>query len=168
MTAIACVDAKNGIGKDGKLLISIPDDMKFFRETTKNNIVIMGRKTLFSFKDQMPLKNRINIVFTTNDNLTEQYKEFDNIFFIKKIDELNKIIDKYTDKEIFVIGGASIYEKLMPLCDTCLITKLYKIYEADTYFPDIENLGFSKVSESDIYTYENINYQFLTYKRLSK
>ena len=56
MIAIACLDAKNGIGKDGKLLISIPEDMSFFRNTTKDNIVIMGRKTLFSFKDKMPLK----------------------------------------------------------------------------------------------------------------
>ena len=83
MIAIACIDAKNGIGKDGKLLISIPEDMNFFRTTTKDNIVIMGRKTLFSFKDKMPLKNRINIVFATNKKLADDYKGIDNIFFCK-------------------------------------------------------------------------------------
>ena len=60
MYAIACIDKNNGIGKNGNLLISIPDDMRFFRETTKDSIVIMGRKTLFSFKNKEPLKNRIN------------------------------------------------------------------------------------------------------------
>ena len=165
MTAIACVDAKNGIGKDGKLLISIPKDMKFFRKTTSGNIVVMGRKTLYSFKDKMPLKNRINIVFTTNISLQNEYKNIDNIFFVKEINELNDIVSKYPDKKVFVIGGASIYDKLIDLCDTCLITKLHKEFPADTYFPDLESYGFKIIDESLLYNYEDINYQFMTYRK---
>ena len=75
MIAIACIDAKNGIGKNGKLLISIPEDMQFFVENTGDSVLVMGRKTLFSFKDRKPLKNRINIVFTNNAELKNEYKE---------------------------------------------------------------------------------------------
>ncbi|MBO6134414.1 MAG: dihydrofolate reductase [Lachnospiraceae bacterium] len=166
MIAIACVDKNNGIGKDGKLLISIPDDMKFFRETTRDNIVVMGRKTLFSFKDKMPLKNRINIVFTNNDNLKDEYKGIDNIYFVKKYEELNDIVKKHPDKKVFIIGGATIYHDLLPFYDTCLITKIYKEFPADSYFPDIEKLGFIKTDESEIHKYEDLEYQFLTYRKI--
>ena len=165
MTAIACVDLKNGIGKDGKLLISIPDDMKFFRETTNDSVVIMGRKTLFSFKDRMPLKNRINVVFTTNESLRSEYVNVDNIYFVKNIDALNKVLNKYNNKKVFVIGGASIYEKLLFLCDTCLITQVYKEFDADTFFPDLEKNGFIRTGESEKYIYEGVAYKFLTYKK---
>ena len=166
MIAIACVDERNGIGKDGKLLISIPEDMKFFRETTEDSIVIMGRKTLFSFKDKMPLKNRINIVFTANDSLKNEYVNAKDIYFVKTIDDLNKVLDKYKNKKVFVIGGASIYEKLICFCDTCLITKVYKIFDSDTFFPDLEKNGFTLVKESEVYICEDVNYQFLTYRRI--
>ena len=165
MIAIACIDAKNGIGKDGKLLISIPEDMNFFRETTNGNIVVMGRKTLYSFKNKMPLKNRINIIFTTNEELKKEYKDIDDIYFIKDTAELDTITKKYPDKKVFVIGGASIYEKLIDSCNTCLITKLHKEFPADTYFPDLQAHGFKVVNESPIYNYENIDYQFITYKK---
>lgn len=166
MTAIACVDLKNGIGKDGKLLISIPEDMKYFRETTKDSVVIMGRKTLFSFKDRMPLKNRINIVFTKNDSLKNEYVNVNDIYFVKTIDDLNEVLDKYKNKKVFVIGGATIYEKLICFCDTCLITKVHKEFDADTFFPDLEKNGFALVKESETYKHNDINYQFLTYRRI--
>lgn len=165
MIAIACVDAKNGIGKNGNLLISIPEDMKFFRENTKDSVVIMGRKTLFSFKDKKPLKNRINIVFTKNNELKNDYKDFDNIFFVKNMSELEKLLENYKDKKIFLIGGESIYKTLIDKCDSCLITKLDKSFEADTFFPDLAEHGFTIESESDNHIYENINYKFIKYIR---
>ena len=165
MIAIACVDAKNGIGKNGNLLISIPEDMKFFRENTKDSVVIMGRKTLFSFKDKKPLKNRINIVFTRNDKLKDEYKDCENIFFVKNEVELEKLLENYKDKKVFLIGGASIYKDLIDKCDTCLITKLDKSFDADTFFPDLSKHGFIAESESENNTYENINYKFIKYIR---
>ena len=108
MIAIACLDQKNGIGKDGKLLISIPEDMRFFRENTKESVVVMGRITLFSFKNREPLKNRINVVFTNNENLKNDYKDFENIYFVKNENELNDVLNKYKDKKVFLIGGAKI------------------------------------------------------------
>lgn len=165
MIAIACLDAKNGIGKDGKLLVSIPDDMKFFRETTKDSIIVMGRKTLFSFKDKAPLKNRINIVFTTNDALKDDYKNYDNIFFVKNEAELDTLLSKYKEKKAFLIGGAKIYNDYIDKCDEAFITRLDKSFPADSYFPDLEAHGFKKVKESENNTYEDINYRFITYKK---
>lgn len=166
MIAIACLDKNNGIGKDGKLLISIPDDMKFFRETTKDSVVIMGRKTLYSFKDKKPLKNRINIVFTNNDKLKDEYKDFDNIYFIKDEKELNDILKKYSDKKVFVIGGAKIYSDLIDKCDTAYITRVNNLYEADTYFPDLENHGFIIESESETKIYNDTSYTFIVYRKV--
>lgn len=163
MTAIACLDAKNGIGKDGKLLISIPEDMQFFRENTKDSIVVMGRKTLFSFKDKKPLKNRINIVFTHNKNLKDEYKDFDNIFFIESENELDELLKKYIDKKVFLIGGAKIYNDLIDKCDTCLITRLDKEFQADSFFPDLKTHGFKLESESEKFTYDDIDYKFIKY-----
>ena len=163
MIAIACVDKNNGIGKDGKLLISIPEDMKFFREKTRDSVVVMGRKTLFSFKDKAPLKNRINIVFTNNDKLKDYYENFDNIFFVKSKQELYEILNDYKDKEVFLIGGAKIYNDLIGECDKAYITKLDKSFDADSYFPNLEEKGFIIDSISDNYKHEDINYNFVTY-----
>lgn len=165
MVAIVCIDKNNGIGKDDKLLISIPDDMKFFRETTKDSVVVMGRKTLFSFKNKEPLKNRINIVFTNNKELKDEYKNFDNIFFVQKCDELDEILNNYKDKKVFIIGGASIYNKFIDKCDEVYITKFDKVFDADTFFPRLEEHGFKIESMSEVYKYNDISYQFLKYKK---
>ncbi|MBR1454456.1 MAG: dihydrofolate reductase [Lachnospiraceae bacterium] len=165
MIAIACVDLKNGIGKDGNLLISIPEDQKFFRETTRDSVVVMGRKTLFSFKNKEPLKNRINIVFTSNVQLKEEYKNFDNIYFVQSELDFDNILKKYNDKKVFLIGGEKIYFDLIDKCDTALITKVYKEFEADTFFPDLTERGFKVEKESELFTYNEINYKFITYKK---
>ena len=164
MIAIACVDAKNGIGKNGQLLVSIPEDMRFFKEATNGSVVIMGRKTLYSFKDKKPLKNRINVVLTKNTKkLAIDYEEYDNIYFVQNLTELNDICKKYYDKKIFVIGGASIYDMLIDFCDRCYITKLDKTFDADSFFPDLEKRGFVIDNESEVQTYKGINYKYITY-----
>lgn len=165
MIAIACVDEKNGIGKDGKLLFSIPEDMQFFKDNTKDSVVVMGRKTLFSFKNKEPLKNRINIVLTHNVDLKDSYKCFDNIFFVHSESELDELLTNYKNKKVFLIGGAKLYNDLIDKCDTCLITKLDKTFDADTFFPDLENRGFKIESESASKSYENVNYKFIKYKK---
>lgn len=166
MTAIACVDKNNGIGKNGNLLISIPDDMKFFREKTMDSVVIMGRKTLFSFKNKEPLKNRINIVFTLNKGLKEDYKKFNNIFFVSSDKELDEVLNNYKEKKAFLIGGETIYNNFIDKCDEALITKVNKSFDADTFFPKLEDKNFKIVSESELFYYNDIPYQFLTYKKV--
>lgn len=107
MNLIAAVDANWAIGYKNKLLVSIPDDMKFFRQTTTGKVVVMGRKTLESFPNGQPLKNRVNIVLTGDKN----YKVKDAIV-VHDLDELHKELEQYNSEDVYVIGGESIYRQL--------------------------------------------------------
>ncbi len=161
MKLIAAADKNWAIGKDNSLLISIPADMKFFRETTSGHVIVMGRKTLESFPNGAPLKNRVNIVLTRDI----EYKK-DGAIIVHDIDELTQKIKEYDSEDIFVIGGGSIYEQLLPLCDTAYITKIDKAFDADTYFPDLDKSGEWKVEhEGERYEHNGIGYQFVTYIR---
>lgn len=135
MNIIVAVDKNWAIGYKNKLLVSIPADMKFFRETTSEKVVVMGRKTLESFPNGLPLKNRTNIVLTSNPN----YKVKDAIV-VNTMDELLKELEKYSKEDIFVIGGETIYRQLLPYCKKAYITKIDHAYQADTYFPNLDNL----------------------------
>ena len=126
MKIIVAADKNWAIGKNNKLMWSIPADMKFFRETTKGNVVIMGRKTLESFPQGQPLKNRVNIVITHDPS----YKVKDAVV-VHSIEEAVEESRKY-EGEVFVIGGESIYRAMLPYCDTALVTKIDYAYEADT------------------------------------
>ncbi len=161
MKLIAAVDKNWGIGLNNKLLVSIPDDMKFFRTTTTGNVVVMGRKTLESFPNKKPLKNRVNIVLTRDENYTVE-----GAVVVHTIDELKEEIAKYDSDSIYVIGGESIYRQLVDLCDTAYITKIDYAYQADAYFPNLDKKPEWKVvSEGEEQTYFDIEYYFMTYKK---
>ena len=100
MNLIVAADKNWGIGKDNKLLVSIPSDMKFFRQETMGKVVVMGRKTLESFPNGLPLKNRTNVVLTSDKN----YQVKDAVI-VHSIDEVLEELKKYDDDEIYVIGG---------------------------------------------------------------
>ena len=100
MNLIVAADKNWGIGKDNKLLVSIPSDMKFFRQETMGKVVVMGRKTLESFPNGLPLKNRTNVVLTSDKN----YQVKDAVI-VHSIDEVLEELKKYDDNEIYVIGG---------------------------------------------------------------
>ena len=108
MNLIAAVDKNWAIGKNNELLVRIPMDQKFFRETTTGKVVVMGRKTLESFPNGLPLKNRTNIVLTHNPN----YKVNDAII-VHSLDELHEELKKYNSEDVYVIGGEKIYEQLL-------------------------------------------------------
>ena len=161
MKAIAAVDKNWGIGKDNRLLISIPEDMKFFRETTSGSIVVMGRKTLESFPGGRPLKNRVNIVFTRSREFRRE-----GVIAVNDLNALKLVLAEYPGKEVFVIGGASIYRQMVPLCDTVYITKIDKVYDADAYFPDLdEDPAWAVNSQSEEKEYEGITYRFIEYRK---
>ena len=171
MEAIVAVTANWGIGKDNGLLISIPEDMKFFRTTTSNAIVIMGRKTLESFPGGRPLKNRINIVITRDEAYAPE-----GVIIVHtpkeaaaKAEELRKVNLKEDggERNIFVIGGASIYRQMYGMCDTIYVTKVDKEMEADAFFPDLDSDPEWKVAEeSPEAVYEGTTYKFVTYKKI--
>ena len=160
MNVIVAVDKNWAIGKNNKLLVSIPADMKFFRETTKGNVVVMGRKTLESFPQGQPLKNRVNIVITKNPN----YKVKDAVV-VHSVEEAVEECGRY-DGEVYVIGGESIYRAMLPYCDTALVTKIDHAYEADTYFPNLdEHPEWELTGETDEQTYFDLEYVFAKYER---
>ena len=119
MNLIVAADKNWGIGKDNKLLVSIPSDMKFFRQETMGKVVVMGRKTLESFPNGLPLKNRTNVVLTSDKN----YQVKDAVI-VHSIDEVLEELKKYDGDEIYVIGGGKVYEELLPSCDVAHVTTI--------------------------------------------
>ena len=111
MNLIVAVDKNWAIGLKGDLLVSIPQDMKFFRETTKGKVVAMGRKTLESFPNGLPLKNSVNIVLTSDKDYNGR-----GAIVVHTIEDMVKELQKYNEEDIFVIGGETIYRQLLPYC----------------------------------------------------
>ena len=163
MNLIVAVDKNWAIGKDNRMMWSIPADMKFFRETTKGNVVIMGRKTLESFPQGQPLKNRVNIVITRN----RDYK-VKGAVIVHSVKEALSEAEKY-EGAVYVIGGESIYREMLPLCDTAFITKIDHAYDADTYFPNLDEDGEWRMTKiSDEQTCFDLEYYFTVYERIKK
>ena len=161
MNLIVAVDRNWGIGCGNKLLVSIPADMKFFRESTTNGVVIMGRKTLESFPNGRPLKNRVNIVISKK----KDYQVKDAIV-VHDIEEAVNAAKQYQDKEIYVIGGESIYKQMLPYCDVAHVTYIDHEYQADTYFPNLDDLEEWEIAEeSEEQTYFDLEYYFRKYVR---
>ena len=158
MNLIVAIDENNGIGKNNNLLAHIPEDMKFFKEKTIGNVVIMGRKTLESFPNKKPLPNRINIVITGD----KEYKVDGAIIVNSVKDAIERAKDE--NKEIYVIGGASIYKQMLEFCDTLYVTKIFKSFNADTFFPKISD-DWKVENLSEIKEYNNIKFQFKKYTK---
>ena len=161
MNLIAAVDKNWAIGYQNKLLTSIPEDMKFFRQTTTGKVVVMGRKTLESFPGKNPLKNRTNIVLTKNPSY-----QAEGAIVVHNEDELREELKKYDSEDIFVIGGESIYRQLLDECDKAYITKIEYAYTADAYFPNLDEKEEWKITaESEEHTCFDLEYFFLTYEK---
>ena len=161
MNLIANVDSHWAIGKDNRLLVRIPADMKFFRETTTGKVVVMGRKTLEALPNGQPLKNRTNIVLTRNKSY--RVRDAQTVF---SMDELREELKKYPSKDIYIIGGESVYRQLLDECDTAYITKDDYTYAADVYFPNLDELAEWELTESsEEQTYFDLIYHFLKYEK---
>lgn len=161
MKIIVAVDKNWAIGKDNKLLVSIPADMKFFRETTTGNIIVMGRKTLESFPQGKPLAKRVNIVISSNPDYKVAGAEI-----VHSPQEALEMCGKY-EEEVYVIGGESVYRALLPYCDTALVTKIDHEYEADTYFPNLDqDSEWELTGETEEQTYFDLEYVFAKYERI--
>lgn len=164
MNLIAAVDQNWAIGNKNQLLVKIPADQKFFRETTTGKVVVMGRKTLESFPNGMPLKNRTNIVLTRDKN----YKVKDAIV-LHSLKALREELKKYPSEDIYVIGGETIYRQLLDDCDVAHITKIDFAYDADAYFPNLDELPEWRITaDSEEQTYFDLEYYFYKYEKVRK
>ena len=144
LNIIACINDKLVLGKDNDLLYRLPSDLKHFKALTTNNVVIMGKKTYESLPVK-PLPNRVNIVLTSDVNLNVE-----NGHVCQSIEECLEICRiLYTDKKIFIIGGASIYRQFLALgiIDTMFISHVYDDADGDVYFPNVFHNGEWEVED---------------------
>ena len=161
MKMIVAVDKNWGIGKNNDLLVSIPADMKMFRTETSGKVVVMGRKTLESFPGGLPLKNRTNIVLSGHPDY-----QVKGAIVVHSLQELLEEIKKYPKDQVYCIGGDSVYKMLLPYCDTAQVTKIDFAYEADRYFPNLDEMPQWQVAaESEEQTYFDLEYRFVRYER---
>lgn len=162
MNLIVNADKNWGIGKNNELLVHIPNDMKMFRQTTIGKVVVMGRKTLESFPNGMPLPKRTNIVLTRD----EKYNVKGAVIVHSK-EELLEELKNYPEEDIFIIGGESIYRMMLSYCDTAHVTRTDYAYDADTYFPNLDEMPEWHITEeSEEETYFDIEYQFVKYEKV--
>ena len=149
MHLIVALNNKNVIGNDNTIPWHLPSDLKRFKALTENNIVVMGRKTYDSLPKK-PLKNRINVVITTNP---KPFSNDDTLFFIN-LDhsiQLLSYLKNQTQKEVYIIGGCSIYDYFFKYCTYYHITKVYNDISGNIIFP--YNLELFK--NQDKYTLTN-------------
>ena len=162
MISISVAVAKNNvIGKDNKLLWHISEDLKRFKKITSNKKMIMGRKTFESLPGILP--NREHIIVTRDESFKVDSDK------VTIVHDLNSLLEKYSkcEDEIFVIGGAEIYKQLLPYTHKIYLTKIDETFEGDTYFPEIDNNQWKKISEKEGFIDEKnkIPHSFLVLKK---
>lgn len=161
MNLIVAVDKNWAIGCNNKLLVAIPSDLKFFRETTTGGVVVCGRKTLETFPNGRPLPNRTNIVLTRNENY-----EVKGAVVCHSVEEVLEELKKYNEEDIYIIGGETVYRQFLPYCNLAHVTKIDHAYEADAFFPNLDEMEEWEVTaDSEEHTYFDLEYRFLKYER---
>ena len=164
MLSIIVAKAQNNIiGKDNKLLWHIKDDLKRFKNLTTGHVIIMGRKTFESLGGILP--NRKHIIFSQNPDFKV---ENENVKIVHSMLEIQEYIE--SEEECFVIGGAMIYNLLMPYVNKMYVTEIYKDFEGDTFFPKINLDVWKEVSrEKGPKDLENsFDYEYVVYERREK
>lgn len=158
ISIIVAMDEENGIGKDNRLLTHLPNDLKWFKNLTLNHTVIMGRKTYQSLPNGA-LPNRRNIV------LSHSLKSLPDALVVGDLDQVWDFLDN--QEENFVIGGAEIYRQFLPYVQKLYITKIHHVFNADTFFPEVDFKDwvliekiFNPADEKNKYAHT-----FLIYKR---
>ena len=169
--AIVCVDKSWGIGYKGDLLEFIPEDMKFFKEKTINNVVIMGRKTYESIMSK-PLPHRINIVITSKISSPCEVCEIDENGTIFMTIDFVKLylstLSSDTPINYYIIGGGQLYKELLPYCSKSYVTKINNSFKnVDTYFPNLDNeKEWVETEIGEEKTYYEVQYKFCTYEKV--
>ena len=157
LSIIVAIAENNIIGGDNKLLWHIPEDLKRFKAITSGNTIIMGRKTFESLPGVLP--NRKHVIITRDENYSVDNEN------VEVIHSLSEVINKYknSSEPAFIIGGGEIYKQLIHNVDNLLLTKVFKSFDGDTSFPQIDLNEFTVDFESEILTCEKngLQYQFI-------
>lgn len=170
MKLVVAVDNNWGIGNKGELLARVRADLRYFQSLTKGYNVILGSKTLATFPNGKVLKDRLNIVLSRKTDYRPE-----GAVVCHSVEELQTVIAELDSDKVFVIGGASIYEQLLPLCDTAYVTKFEKSFDADAFFPNLDEsddwelteVGEEQKTNPETDTEPDMSFRFCIYKRKS-
>ncbi len=154
ITMIVAVAENGAIGKDNNLLWHISGDLKRFKAITTGHSIIMGRKTYLSFPKR-PLPDRKNIILTSGDT------SYEGAYTAKNIEQALNLCES---DEIFIIGGESVYRQFLPYATKIYLTRVHKTYEADTFFPEL-NENEWEITETDEHLDNELPFTYLTLKR---
>lgn len=162
MIAIVAVDSNWAIGNKGQLLVSIPADQKDnFRARTLDKTIIYGRKTLETFPQKVVLPRRRNIILSTKPDYAVK-----NAVVAHNREELLELIKNEAKDDVYLIGGATVYKEFLDLCDTAVVTFIDKEYQADSYFPNLDqDPQWVLQEESEEQVYFDITYTYRIYVR---
>ena len=164
MNLIVAVDENWAIGNKNELLIRIPADMKMFRQETTGKVVVVGRKTLETFPNAQPLKNRTNIILSTKEDY-----EVKDATVVHSIEELLEELKQYEEEEIYITGGETVYRQMLPYCNVAHVTKIDRSYEADAFFPNLDaDPEWEVTAESEEQSYFDTTYTFVRYERVKR
>ena len=158
MNAIVAVDRNWGIGKDNDLLIHLPGDLKYYKEKTIGNVIIVGQRTLESFPGGKPLPGRTNIVLSDDPAFVR-----DDCIVCRTKDEVLEKAAEYDPEKVFICGGASIYRLFLEDCDALYVTRIDAAFEEDTFFPDLDELGYREDWASEPMEEKGYSYRFCRY-----
>ncbi len=163
MNLYVTADSNWGIGHNNELLIQIPRSQKMFLEETKGKVVVMGRKTLTTLPQGLPLAGRTNIILSKNTGL-----QIKGAIVVHSIKELLEELRQYPEEDTYVIGGESVFEQLLPYCNVAHVVKMDHAYNANKHFPDLDKAtDWKMTADSDEFTYFDIAYEFLKYERVT-
>ena len=159
MELIVNVTENWGIGFENRLLVSISADLRRFRQLTEGKTVILGRRTLETFPGGRPLKNRTNIVLTT-----DRAFQADGAVIVHSAQELFSALRGYPQDALCVIGGASVYRLLLPYCALARVTRTAAKPAADAFFPDLDALESWRIAAASEVMEENgLQFQYVDY-----
>lgn len=159
-------DEHHGIGVNGHLPWHLPADLQHFKEKTMGHPILMGKNTFVSLPHLLP--GRQHIVLTHDENLEKKYQNNDQVTFLNNIAQMHEYLKEHSDEHICAIGGVSIFNSLCNQVDILEKTKIYHVFEADTFMPEINYDNFELVKRKDFQADEKnkYDYSFLTYKRI--
>lgn len=160
MNAIVAVDRNWGIGKDNDLLVHLPGDLKYYKGKTLGKVIIVGQRTLESFPGSRPLPGRTNIVLSDDPAFVR-----DDCIVCRTKEEVLEKAAEYDPESVFICGGASIYRLFLEDCDRFYVTKIDEAFDADTFFPDLDEMGYRIDWSSEEQEDKGIRYRFVRYVR---
>lgn len=142
MDAIVIADEGWGIGKDGRLIYHLPEDLKYFAKMTRGKVLVMGRRTLASFPGGKPLKDRVNIVMSRDPDFAPE-----GVLLARSREELRALVSGYPPDSVMLIGGEALYRQLLPCCTRAFVTRVRAVSPADRFFPDLDRLPGWRMAE---------------------